>query len=95
MTVQRDVTDGRPPEQSVSRSEYCDLVGINERTLRRWINEGVVALPLHQRDVSFGRGVRALLQQYHGSLRLAHAVAIVRGDVPLPEDRPNPAQKHI
>jgi hypothetical protein len=95
MTVQRDLADGSAPEQRFSRSEYCDVVGINERTLRRWINEGVVALPLRQRDVTFGCGLLALLQRYHGSLSLAHAVAIIRGDVPLPEDRPNPAKKHI
>ena len=88
-------------ETLIDRAAFLSAVGISESTLSRWIREGVVVPTRSVRrgrsvqlfaasEVTFARAVRALLSQHHGQLRLQDVVAVVRGEVELPEDRHNP-----
>src|SRR5215216_7426306 len=63
----------------ITRTRYCELVGIHRTTLRRWEREGVVRpalVPMHnipthvftEDDVDLGRRVVALLKDGSGAL---------------------------
>jgi hypothetical protein len=68
----------------ITRTRYCELVGIHRTTLRRWEREGVMRpallpvrnIPTHvftEDDVDLGRRLVALLKDGSGRLSLAEA----------------------
>jgi hypothetical protein len=75
----------------ITRTRYCELVGIHRTTLRRWEREGVVRptlvpvrnIPTHvfsEDDVDVGRRVVVLLRRGSGRLSLAEATQLARRD---------------
>ena len=89
------------PEGFVDRVEFLAKVGIDSRTLTRWIREGVVNPQGRPKDgrriqifsdkeVSFARAVRLIQKQHHGQLNLRDAVAIVRGEAARPASPRDP-----
>jgi hypothetical protein len=85
----------RIPEGFVDRAAFLKQVGIDSRTLTRWVGEHAVTpryarrrghrIQIFSREqVRFGRALKAILKQHHGELRLHEAVAIVRGRAARP-----------
>ena len=79
----------------MDRASFLEEVDIDSRTLTRWVAEGAVTpryrrrrgrlIQIFSRDqVRFGGGLKAILKQHHGQLRLHEAVAIVRGEAARP-----------
>jgi hypothetical protein len=83
------------PEGFVDRPSFLKEVGIDSRTLTRWIGEGALqprrttrnsrVIQIFSRDnVRFGSALKVILKQHHGQLELHEAVAIVRGEAARP-----------
>ena len=103
MTIDKEQGEGpaAPVGDRFDRAAFLTEVGINSRTLTRWISEGVI-VPVaphgHTRgrqaftreQARFARGLAALLQRYKGRLRLEDAVAIVHNEVLPPDEWHNP-----
>lgn len=95
-----DPADGEP--EYIERPEFLERVGIDQRTLSRWISERILEPRLVSRggrsrqtftrgDANFGRALARLLEQRRGELRLQEAAAIVRAEIFPPDPGHNPA----
>jgi hypothetical protein len=92
------------PER-VDRRMFGQLVGIDERTVTRWVQDKVFTPARELRDgrwiqvfsrndVRVGRAIRSLQKQRPGELTLSQVAAIVRGQLEPPELGQNPAAPH-
>ena len=80
-------------ESALTRHRFCELVGINATTLRKWEKLGVVEPRLEvilnsptrvftRQDVSFGKSLIALLRRSPGRYSVKEAADQVRGGTP-------------
>ncbi len=80
----------------MTRATFEERVGIDGRTVTRWIAEGHLAPGRARRgrfwiqtftegDVRFARALLSLLRSRRGELTLGHAAAIVRNEVQPPD----------
>ncbi len=89
------------PQGVMTRATFEERVGIDGRTVTRWIAEGHLTPGRARRggnwvqtftetDVRFARALRLLLKSRRGELTLRHAVAIVRNEVEPPDPGHDP-----
>ena len=83
-------------DQLLDRGAYCKAVGIHPSTLSRWIREGIVEprwlghLMFTEEDVTFGRGLIAMLDRHRGRYTLGEMAEIVRNERELEATRSPP-----
>jgi DNA-binding transcriptional MerR regulator len=76
---------------ALTRKRYCELVGIHASTLARWERLGVVQPEMAEvlgiptrifspEQVEFGKRLRVLLHERHGTISVKDAAALVRAD---------------
>lgn len=74
---------------ALTRTRYCEIVGIHETTLRRWEKAGIVRPSIQTilksptrvftaDDVSFGKRLVEVLRRHRGTASLVEAAEMVR-----------------
>lgn len=74
---------------ALTRTRYCEIVGIHETTLRRWEKAGIVRPAIQTilksptrvfttDEVRFGKRLVEMLRRHRGTVSLAEAAEMVR-----------------